>query len=286
MLDLPGRGLTKVKRFAEKLLNIAAVIPFFKYHGAGNDFVVVDDRAERFDTTDQNLVARMCDRHFGIGADGLMLLRGKTGYDFEMVYFNADGRLGSMCGNGGRCLVSFASSLGLVSGEASFLAADGEHKAVVHLPSDVSLRMIDVHEWEELDAQTLLLNTGSPHYVTQCADVAALDLVPTARAIRYSERFREAGVNVNFVQRTASGIKIRTYERGVEDETLACGTGITAAAIAAHRWGWSASPVAVDAVGGHLKVSFDHNQNTYINVWKRGPVEFVFQGNFSADKRR
>lgn len=265
------------------MLNIAPMIPFYKYHGAGNDFVIIDDREVRFDTTDSKLISKMCDRHFGIGADGLMLLRQETGYDFEMVYFNADGRQSSMCGNGGRCLVSFAAKLGIVASDCLFLAIDGDHKAVVHHQGDISLEMIDVNEVEMLEDNALLINTGSPHYVIQNNDLEALDIIEEARKIRYSERFKELGVNVNFVQRMDGGIAIRTYERGVEDETLACGTGVTAAAIAGHYWNWIQSPIPVTAVGGDLIVEFDYDMGRYFNVWKRGPVQLVFEGQYFVD---
>ncbi|MEZ4722757.1 MAG: diaminopimelate epimerase [Flavobacteriales bacterium] len=259
------------------------MIPFYKYHGAGNDFVIIDDRESRFDTSDVELISKMCNRHFGIGADGLMLLREINGYDFEMVYFNSDGRPSSMCGNGGRCLVSFAAKLGVVSSECKFMAVDGEHKAVVHSQDDISLEMIDVDQIENIGKSDLLLNTGSPHYIVVSDDVDSIDLVTEARKIRYSDRFKEVGVNVNFIQRTSDGIQIRTYERGVEAETLACGTGVTAAAIASHELGWFESPVTVNAVGGKLNVSFDVKGHTFFNVWKRGPVELVFEGQYFVE---
>jgi diaminopimelate epimerase len=256
------------------------VIPFFKYEGAGNDFVIIDDRQKSFDETDVHLVQRMCDRHFGIGADGLMLLRLIEGYDFEMVYFNSDGRPSSMCGNGGRCLVAFAHRLGLIGSETRFVAVDGSHQASWISDSEVSLEMIDVKQIEVISPKELLMDTGSPHYVIWSENIDQIDLIAAAREIRYSPRFEKEGVNVNFIEKTAEGIKIRTYERGVEDETLACGTGVTAAAIAANFWGIAQNSVKVSAVGGNLSVNFEVEGLSFRHVWKTGPVKEVFQGNF------
>jgi len=253
---------------------------FYKYEGAGNDFILIDDRSEVFPDGNVDLIAKMCDRHFGIGADGLMLLRNKDGYDFEMVYFNSDGRPSSMCGNGGRCITQFASDLGVIQGETHFLAVDGPHHAKLLSMSGVSLQMGDVHIIESLDQQAVFLNTGSPHYVAPTSGVSAMDIVDFGRSIRYSDRFRQEGVNVNAVEWLDGRLYIRTYERGVENETLACGTGVTAAAIAAHHWGWTDSPVNVKAEGGDLEVSFEEVNGNYRNVWKSGPATFVFKGNY------
>lgn len=256
---------------------IAAIKEFFKYEGAGNDFVLLDDRANEFDANDQGLIVRLCDRHFGIGGDGLMLLRKSTAADFEMVYFNADGRTSSMCGNGGRCIARFAADLGIIEREATFLAIDGMHKAEV-LESGVRLEMADVSSLEELEDGSLLLDTGSPHLIKRVDSLQLEDFIEQARAIRYSRRFRSAGVNVNFVIETEEGLALRTYERGVENETLACGTGVTAAAIAQNHWDGKTREVKVRAVGGELAVSFDVNRGHYSNIWKTGPATFVFKG--------
>lgn len=256
------------------------MIHFYKYHGAGNDFVLIDDRQNRFDENDVNFIESMCKRHFGVGADGLMLLRNHSELDFEMVYFNADGRQSSMCGNGGRCIVAFAHHLGIITNECRFMAIDGEHQAKVLNDSTVALEMIDVQEIEDISAKACLLNTGSPHYVELRENIQNIDIVKEARAIRYNDRFKEKGVNVNFVEMKDNVLHIRTYERGVEDETLACGTGLTAAAIAMNHWGKVGNHVNIRAVGGELSVDFEVSTSAYSKVWKTGPVKLVFEGDW------
>lgn len=255
------------------------MIRFSKYEGAGNDFILVDDREQHFPDSDtQPLVSRMCDRHFGIGADGLMLLRKSSGLDFEMVYYNSDGRLSSMCGNGGRCITVFAHHLGLTGTEGTFVAVDGKHRARIEGSGSVSLEMKNVNTIEDLSKDAVLLDTGSPHYVERRNNINDIDIVTEARAIRYSARFAAEGVNVNFIEIKDGAVNIRTYERGVEGETLACGTGVVASALAADHWGLLASPVNVHAVGGSLSVAFDKENNMYSNIWKTGPVRHVFDG--------
>jgi len=258
------------------------VIKFHKYHGAGNDFILIDDRAGTFPAQSFDLVARMCDRHFGIGADGLMLLREAEGVDFEMIYYNSDGQFSSMCGNGGRCITRFAADLGIIENKALFTAVDGAHHATVNKDGSISLEMIDVIEVESLDDGALLLDTGSPHYVLLTERLDDKDMQTEGRRIRYNERFKAEGVNVNLVEWKDGCLHIRTYERGVEDETLACGTGVTAAAIAAQVWGLSESPVKVKAVGGDLSVTFSVENNAYSKIWKTGPAVFVFKGSFEV----
>ena len=198
-------------------------ITFFKYQGAGNDFIIIDDRSENFDRSNTNLVAKMCDRRFGIGADGLMLLRNKEGFDFEMVYYNADGHEGSMCGNGGRCIVAFAKSIELVGDKCFFIAVDGPHEAEILDRNEkkwVSLKMIDVSDIEK-GIGYVFMDTGSPHYVSfNSNNLDNMDLVQEARKIRFNERYSKNGTNVNFIDIHENVLKIRTYERGVEDETL------------------------------------------------------------------
>ena len=189
------------------------MIHFYKYHGAGNDFILIDDRSNSFALDNQSLIEKMCDRHFGIGADGLMLLRNHADYDFEMIYYNADGKQSSMCGNGGRCIVSFAHYLGVISERTRFLAIDGAHEAIVHLSNSISLEMIDVASIEDLTDNSCLLDTGSPHYIEVRNNIANIDLATEARKIRYNDRFREKGVNVNFVELKDRIVHIRTYER-------------------------------------------------------------------------
>jgi len=254
---------------------------FSKYQGAGNDFIIIDDRNGIAKNLDSTSIAQWCDRHFGIGADGLMLLREHQTYDFEMVYFNSDGQPSTMCGNGGRCLTSFAHRLGLVDKEAHFLAVDGPHKAKIHSAELISLEMIDVLNIEEIP-DGLLIDTGSPHVIKRVEELSALDVVKEGRAIRNADPFKEEGVNVNFIELQEGRLHIRTYERGVEDETLACGTGVTAAAIAACHWGLLNAPVHLIALGGKLEVTFDVTPEGYQHVWKTGPVEHVFDGEWKA----
>lgn len=259
------------------------MISFYKYHGAGNDFIVIDDSMMAFDVKNSELIKRMCDRHFGIGADGLMLLRPDDNFDFRMEYFNSDGHLGSMCGNGGRCIVSVANRLGYIGLDTTFIASDGKHKANILRPDLVSLEMVDVNKIESLGPKAILMDTGSPHYVALVHDVDSMDLISEGRKIRNSERFKKDGVNVNFVQLIEGGIKVRTYERGVEDETLSCGTGVTASALAAHQWGCLQSPIQVYAVGGRLEISFNGMDKGYKNIWKTGPTKLVFEGRFDPN---
>jgi diaminopimelate epimerase len=258
-----------------------SLLKFHKLQGAGNDFILIDDREEHFDLTNNALVKFLCDRRFGIGADGLMLLRNREGYDFQMIYYNSDGNESSMCGNGGRCIAAFADIIGLKKEHYLFLAVDGDHSAELSLRGDeywVRLGMIDVSEVEEGE-DYLYLNTGSPHYVKFVANLQAYPVVDEAKKIRYNERFKAQGTNVNFVELVDGVLCIRTYERGVEDETLACGTGVTAAVIAAFQSGRiKEDSFAVKAMGGDLKVGFLKKGGVYTSVCLEGPAKFVFKG--------
>lgn len=256
-------------------------IPFHKYQGAGNDFILLDQRAERYvQRGDAELIRRWCDRRFGIGADGLILLQRCEGYDFEMIYFNADGGEGSMCGNGGRCIAAFAHYLGIFQETCRFLAVDGAHEARLLPDGWVELRLGDVAEVEQGDGYCFL-DTGSPHYVRFVENLQGVDVVGEGRAIRYSARFRTQGTNVNFVEVREHGLAVATYERGVEDETLACGTGVTAAAIAHYQQLSSAGGpqrVSIQAKGGRLEVRFEPHGAGFTQVWLAGPAERVFEG--------
>jgi len=253
-------------------------ISFYKYHGAGNDCICIDNRAGQFlKKEEQKLIARLCHRNFGIGADGLILLEKHPAYDFEMIYYNADGARGSMCGNGGRCAVAFAHFLGIVKKQALFLAVDGPHPAVVERADWIQLKMNDVNDIEANTA-FYFLDTGSPHYVTYVDDLATTDIISRGRSIRYNERFAKEGTNVNFIQSNGTALEIATYERGVENETLACGTGITAAAIVHHLQAGAPSPVAIKAKGGELSVSFEAKSGQFSNIWLNGPAVKVFEG--------
>jgi diaminopimelate epimerase len=255
-------------------------LTFYKYEGAGNDFVLIDDRKMQFPEDRTDLVKFICDRHFGIGADGLMLLRLEDGYDYKMVYYNSDGNVGSMCGNGGRCLAAFAHKMGIIEMKAVFTAVDGVHEAELLSGNYVRLKMSDVTEIET-GKDFYFLNTGSPHYVKFMPSISDLDVYNEGRKIRYNERFAKAGTNVDFVQEHADRISVRTYERGVEDETLACGTGIVASAICtgiSKGTNHGSYSSIVNALGGQLKVSFLRNDNKITDIWLEGPATFVFKG--------
>lgn len=255
---------------------------FYKYQGAGNDFVMVDQRnTVHLTRDDQGKIEKLCDRRFGIGADGLILLQNKPGYDFEMIYFNADGRESSMCGNGGRCIVSFAKQLGIIKEKAFFWAIDGAHEAFINPAGDfVELKMKDVDIVQEV-GKDYVLNTGSPHYVQFVPTLADIDVDKTGKTIRNSEPFLAEGINVNFVEIAETGLLIGTYERGVEGETLACGTGVTAAALAYQEATQKSLPkIEVQAKGGVLQVKSKKNAVGYEQIWLCGPSIRVYSGTF------
>jgi len=256
---------------------------FYKYPGTGNDFILIDDRANEVELTTQQ-IADLCHRRFGIGADGLMLLRHADGYDFRMVYYNSDGRESSMCGNGGRCLVAFAHSLGLVTTHASFIATDGPHTATIAPDGLISLHMKDVAD-VQINKEYTFLDTGSPHYILWVEDAQAADVFNEGKRIRYSDAFKPGGTNVNFVQQTKTGLHVRTYERGVEDETLSCGTGVTAAAIAATCTATGTFKTNITTPGGQLAVAFTKNTPaSAVDVVLTGPAVFVFKGEADIDR--
>lgn len=255
-------------------------LPFRKYQGTGNDFVLIDNRRPvLLHGADTERIRRLCDRRFGIGADGLMLLQEAPGYDFEMVYFNSDGRESTMCGNGGRCIVAFAQSLGIIQHHCRFLAVDGPHEARIESPERVALRLADVPHITAGEGY-YCLDTGSPHYVCFVPDVQVVDVQERGAALRYSPPFREQGINVNFVMETPEGISVATYERGVEAETLSCGTGVTASVLAyARRQGIQhAGSVQVQTKGGLLEVTFQPEGEGFTQVWLCGPAVAVFDG--------
>ena len=254
-------------------------LEFFKYQGTGNDFVILDNRDNKYDGLTTKQVNHICDRRFGIGADGLMLLSKKEGYDFEMVYFNADGNQSSMCGNGGRCLVKFAYHMGIHKTTYRFIATDGEHIADIDTDNIVRLKMVDVNKVEQHSSYAVL-NTGSPHFIKFSNNVKDIDVHETGREIRYSATFKEKGINVNFVESLdEDSIFVRTYERGVEDETMSCGTGVTAAALVSAHNEKGFNRVEVKTPGGHLSVEFDKvDEDHFENIWLCGPAEFVFKG--------
>lgn len=253
-------------------------IDFYKYQGTGNDFIILDNRLGNYTQLTNVEIAFLCDRRFGIGADGLMLLQLKEGYDFEMIYYNADGAEGSMCGNGGRCLTAFARQMNIIDKTARFLATDGFHEAVITENDWVELKMKDVNEIEKT-ADYAILNTGSPHYIKWDNNVETTDVFSTGKLIRNSTPFLTNGINVNFVQVHSTHLNVRTYERGVEAETLSCGTGVTAAAIASSNKESGQQEKRVVTPGGELKVKFFKISDTsFANIWLCGPAKFVFSG--------
>jgi diaminopimelate epimerase len=258
---------------------------FYKYQGTGNDFIILDNRKEEYSNLTTEQIRHLCDRRFGIGADGLMLLNLKKPFDFEMKYFNADGRESSMCGNGGRCLVKFAYHMGIHCNTYLFNAIDGDHEAEIDLDGTVSLRMRDVYEVKPVNGGDYILNTGSPHYVKIVSDLNKLDVFKTGRTIRNSEPYIKEGINVNFVeQQEEDEIFVRTYERGVEDETLSCGTGVTAAALACYHNETGFNDVLVNTKGGKLNVEYERfDDNNYKNIWLSGPAEKVYEGNLEVE---
>jgi diaminopimelate epimerase len=246
---------------------------FHKYQAAGNDFILFDNRDRSFPMAN-DIIARLCDRKFGIGADGIILIGADGQQPFKVTYLNPDGSQ-SLCGNGCRAAVKFAQSLNLTDINAVFNTYDGTHRAQIKEKS-INLSMADVQNGREIETG-IFLDTGSPHFVLFVEDVHNYDVMGEGRKWRYSEHFKE-GANVNFVELAGSNhIYVRTYERGVENETLSCGTGVTAAALAAAAKGLS-SPVTIDTKGGQLQVSFEKNENGYSNVWLEGPAEHVFSG--------
>jgi diaminopimelate epimerase len=267
------------------------MIKFSKYHGTGNDFIMIDNRPLRAKLT-QAEIAHICHRRFGIGADGLILLQNHPEFDFEMIYYNSDGNPSSMCGNGGRCIAAFAAELGIESktGPLRFMAVDGAHEAALEEPIKhgyrINLKMQDVNDVILRDSYAVM-NTGSPHFVVRVADVDRIDLIKQAHAIRYSDQFKEKGINVNFIQQVDKDIKVRTYERGVEDETWSCGTGVVAAAIASFLFTGN-PPAHIHTKGGLLNVIFQTEdlptgqagKKYFADVHLIGPAVKVFEGVF------
>ena len=251
---------------------------FYKYQGTGNDFVMIDNRDNLFDKHNTALISHLCNRRTGVGADGLILLESEPGYDFRMVYFNADGNESTMCGNGGRCIVAFASFLGIIEKNTEFIAIDGPHLARID-EAFVELKMQDVSAISS-KANYHVLDTGSPHYVALQPDLQAIDMNLEGARIRYTPPFDTRGVNVNFAEKiNEDTFAIRTYERGVEGETLSCGTGATAVAIAMHHSNQTQSKsIVLETQGGILRVRFEPLSSSYSDVWLCGPTEQVFKG--------
>ena len=261
---------------------------FTKMHGAGNDYVYINCFDEPLDDDPARLAKAVSDRRFGIGADGLILLQSIAGFDFEMIYFNSDGKESSMCGNGGRCITSFANKKGIIGNETRFVAIDGIHDArILKNAADtamVSMQMKDVLQLEKMD-DDILLDTGSPHFVRFVSDIKEIDVYKFGKEIRNREKFRKEGINVNFVEYKNDKLFVRTYERGVENETLSCGTGVIAVAIAAsvcfkeEKREWE-----ITTPGGELKVSFEkENEKCFNKIWLEGPAVEVFEGRIDPE---
>lgn len=255
---------------------------FYKYHGTGNDFILIDDRNLDFPFGDFELIRHLCHRQFGIGADGLILLQHDKVLDFRMVYYNADGLESSMCGNGGRCIIAFSSRLGVIEKRAKFRAIDGIHSGEILPGGNITLSMQAITSIEKVE-QDYILNTGSPHYVVFCNDPDKVDLIVEARKIRCSDKYAQMGINVNFVSVLKPGfLKIRTYERGVENETLSCGTGVVASSLAyaAKEKIPGKNYISVKSPGGVLEVSFDNQKGEFKEIVLTGPAQFVFEGSY------
>lgn len=259
-------------------------IPFFKYQGTGNDFVMIDNRSGQYDSQlTPTSVAAICQRRMGVGADGLILLSPSEQADFRMIYYNSDGRESTMCGNGGRCLVAFAHDLGIIDTHCTFDAVDGMHDAVYEAGGHIRLRMISPVGYRQLNTNTKWIDTGSPHYVAFTEEpLAELNVFETGRAIRYSSEFSPGGTNVNFVNLLKPGsLRVRTYERGVEDETLSCGTGVTACAyLYIQDMAPNLQQVDIQTEGGQLQVEIVGRGTAQEEVWLCGPATRVFEANW------
>jgi diaminopimelate epimerase len=257
---------------------------FEKYQGAGNDFIIIDDRKENFPDQDHSLIQKHCDRHFGIGADGLILVRDSDRSDFKMLYFNADGHPSSLCGNGSRCVFAFANKHQMIGNEGTFETSDGIHRGSLTPDDLICIEMGDLLTIEKRGS-AIFMDTGSPHHIEFVDQVSAIDVKTQGAAIRYGAPYFETGSNANFVEKVnEKEFNIRTYERGVEDETLACGTGAVAAAIGAHFSGQTPlDMVNINALGGCLQVSFTPDSGQYKNILLIGPATYVFSGNLTTE---
>ena len=256
-------------------------ISFSKYQGTGNDFVMLNNMHGDYNSLSIEQVQFLCDRKLVVGADGLIKLSKKDGFDFEVEYYNADGSQ-SFCGNGARCSVAFAKSIGVIKNETSFYAIDGGHKAFV-VDGQVRLEMLDVTSFEK-SKEDYILDTGSPHYVKFLNKIDDLDIVEYGKSVRFSDRFKAEGINVNTIEKLSSNsVNVATYERGVEDETLSCGTGVTACALAFMvSENKIEAKVEISTKGGKLAVEAKRNGEGFNDIWLTGPATFVFDGSIIA----
>lgn len=258
------------------------ILTFEKYQGAGNDFIIIDNRKNILNPTDRKKIKQLCDRRYGIGADGLMMLYDHMEVDFEMKYFNSDGHEGTMCGNGGRCIVMFAKKLKLIGLNTRFKTNDGVHTAEI-TDTTVRLRMKDVKTIRKF-GDSYFVDTGSPHYITFRNDIDNIDVFNDGRKLRNNQQFKPNGTNVNFVKVQIDGLSVRTYERGIENETMSCGTGAVAAAIVSVYSGQIDSDmVQVNTRGGILNVGFRTTEkDVFSNIILEGPAVFVFEGEINV----
>ena len=255
-------------------------IQFEKYQGAGNDFIIIDNRSSKYSGLKPKHISSLCNRNFGIGADGFIMVEESKEFDFEMNYFNADGKQSTLCGNGGRCAVLFVFNHGISGKTSRFFAADGLHTAEVASDTQVCLTMSDVAEVISV-GDDWFVDTGSPHHIVKVKGIAQIDVNKMGASIRYEKRYAPDGTNVNFVEPLGGNhFSIRTYERGVENETLACGTGAVAAAICMHHTSETTeSSIQIDTFGGTLQVDFNAIENGgYQDIRLTGPAAKVFSG--------
>ena len=254
-------------------------LKFYKYHGTGNDFILINNIENKISLSSKQ-ISYLCNRHLGIGADGLMLLNKSKKYDFEMEYFNSDGSGGTMCGNGGRCIVAFAKKLGIINENTTFNASDGEHTANITNKNIVTLKMANVEDVNKLEISKYFCNTGSPHYVSFEKSINTKDVYTEGKAIRNSKNYKEEGTNVNFVEKiTDNSIFVRTYERGVENETLSCGTGVVASALSFYKNSENKkNSINIKTLGGNLEVKFNFENNIFTQIYLTGPTKLVFNG--------
>lgn len=254
---------------------------FYKYQGTGNDFVMIDNRLGEWDDLSIENIQKLCDRRFGIGADGLIKINSAEGVDFEVDYYNSDGSK-SFCGNGARCSVAFAHFLDMIEDKTTFTAIDGIHEAEIK-NGIVKLKMGDVNNIST-DGNDFVLNTGSPHYVKYVEMLKNYNVYENGNKIRNSETYKKEGINVNFVEKISDKeLFVRTYERGVEGETYSCGTGVTAAALTFMQKSNQTS-VGVKVLGGNLKVYAEKDGNGFKNIWLEGSAVQVFKGDINLDK--
>ena len=265
-------------------------IQFYKYQGTGNDFVMVDNRSGNFNYNNAEFISSICDRRYGIGCDGLILIEDNNDLDFTMKYFNSDGSELGMCGNGARCVTQFAKKLGIINDSAIFQASDGAHHAEIIDNNYVRVKMndIDMSNYDLIDKNfdNIYLDNGAPHLVINSNDIDKIDVFNEGRKIRYGDKYKHEGVNINFVEFTSNSslCKVRTYERGVEDETLSCGTGAIAVAVVLNYSNIiNKEEIKISMKGGNLKVSFSRVGDNFSNIWLSGAVSEIYKGEINGD---